>query len=98
MNQPAKYRKRPVVIDAIRWTGENTAAVRAFLGNDFGGVDYTVTGEWVALYVATLEDGTVGVTVKHVADVGDWIIRGVQGEHYPCKPAIFEATYEPADV
>lgn len=44
--------------------------------------------------IPTLEDGVDG-RAKHVASPGDWIIRGVQGEFYPCKPDIFEATYEP---
>lgn len=48
------------------------------------------------LYVMTLEDGSTGATVKHIASVGDFIIKGVQGEFYPCKPDIFAATYEPA--
>lgn len=48
-----------------------------------------------ALLVPTLEDG--GGRAKHVASPGDWIIRGVAGEFYPCKPDIFEQTYEPVE-
>ena len=44
-------------------------------------------------HVKTLADGPCA-TVKHYADAGDWIIRGVAGELYPCKPEIFDATYE----
>ena len=51
--------------------------------------DPTDVAEWVA--IPTLE-GTMR------AEIGDWIIRGVKGEFYPCKPDIFEATYEPADA
>ncbi len=47
------------------------------------------------MHILTLEDGPNG-EAKHVADPGDWIIRGIKGEFYPCKPDIFEATYEPA--
>ena len=77
-----KYRKKPVVIDAIVWDGENREEIEAFC------TDYM----WVsgALYVDTLE-GT------HCARVGDYIIKGVQGEFYPCKPDIFEQTYEPVE-
>jgi hypothetical protein len=45
------------------------------------------------LYIHTLEDGKNGVA-RHVASPGDWIIKGVKGEYYPCKPDIFAATYE----
>jgi hypothetical protein len=84
---PARYRKKPVVIEAVRWTGENYYdEVRPFLR----GQDHFVTrADKVA--IKTLE-GTMD------AGVGDWIIRGVQGEFYPCKPDIFEATYEPANA
>lgn len=59
-----------------------------------------VSGELVpqdggGVHVKTLEDGPNG-EAKHVADVGDWIIRGIKGELYPCKPDIFEASYEAA--
>jgi hypothetical protein len=77
-----KFRKRPVVIDAVKWTGSNVDDVRA-LGlesPDVRGTD---------LLVPTLE-GPLR------AAAGDWLIRGVQGEFYPCKPDIFAATYEPA--
>ena len=43
--------------------------------------------------LGTLEDG-IHLTIKHIATEGDWIIKGVQGEFYPCKPHIFDATYE----
>jgi len=78
--------KKPVEIQAIRWDGRNTDEVVAFVGD--GPRDVSLLGEPPALAIHTLE----GVMR---ADVGDWIIRGVQGEHYPCKPDIFEATYEP---
>lgn len=80
-----RFRKKPVVIEAVRWEGAITAA----LAELFGSFDqWYVDGR--ALAVQTLE-GTMFVRP------GDWIIRGVQGEYYPCKPDIFEATYEPAD-
>ena len=76
----AKYRKKPVVIEAVQWDGK--AFDGAFPG-DIG--DVTFAGR--TLLIATLE-GTM------TASPGDYIIRGVQGELYPCKPAIFEATYD----
>lgn len=87
------YRKKPVVIEAFRWTGgpDQTedpewivAAIRS------GAVRFENAGTpEVAMMIDTLE-GT------HKANQGDWIIRGVKGELYPCKPDIFEATYEAA--
>jgi hypothetical protein len=85
-----RYRKKPVVIEAVQWHGEsNCAEVFAFLGQD----DHDVTDELdhSVIHIPTLE-GTM------TAQAGDWIIKGVKGEFYPCKPDIFEATYEPADA
>ncbi len=80
-----RYRKKPVVIEAVQNTGgsENLIALYRFCG-DIGG-----DGPEGEVYIDTLEGTMRG-------DVGDWIIKGVQGEFYPCKPDIFEATYEPA--
>jgi len=85
-----KFRKKPVVIEAVQWNGNNLEQVSDLalepstseVIRHFGGDDY--------LYIDTLE-GTMR------ADKGDWIIKGVKGEIYPCKPDIFEATYEPAE-
>jgi hypothetical protein len=79
-----KFRKRPVVIEAIQWTGSNVAEVDAFFDDG-----ETVAGAGTAIVIDTLEGAVT-------AQVGDWIIRGVAGKFYPCKPDIFEATYEPA--
>lgn len=79
-----KYRKKPVVIDAIQWTGANRQDMIDFIPED---LILTAIDSWVPFEVGTLEG-------SHVASVGDYIIRGVAGEYYPCKPAIFEATYE----
>ena len=80
----AKYRKKPVVIDAIQWTGENRQEIREFARNCVDFVSDTVI-------IDTLE-GTMR------ADEGDYIIRGIQGEYYPCKPDIFEETYEKCEL
>jgi len=73
-----KYRKKPVVIEAIQWNG-NQEEIYDFLR----GVEFR-DGE---LYIQTLEG-------QMHASKGDYIIKGVQGEFYPCKPDIFELTYE----
>jgi hypothetical protein len=78
----AKYRKKPVVIDAIQFTGMNQQDIRNFTG-------YAAVAHCGYLTIDTLEG-------QMVANKGDWIIKGVMGEFYPCKPDIFEATYEPA--
>lgn len=74
------YRKKPVEIQAIQWTGENIDEIRNFIGE----MD---RDEQNRVSISTLE----GVMK---ADVNDWIIRGVKGEFYPCKPHIFDVTYE----
>jgi hypothetical protein len=79
-----RYRKRPVEVEAIQWTGKNTDEVAAFLGADLLGQERSMDGP---LIVRT-QNGPVTVTR------GEWLIRGVQGEHYPCRPDVFEATYE----
>jgi hypothetical protein len=83
------YRKRPVVIQAIQWTGDNIHEIwNAFGATDvYGPTDMNPD----QLIISTLEG-------KVRASVEDWIIRGVKGELYPCKPDIFEATYEPVDA
>jgi hypothetical protein len=81
----SRFRKRPVVINAVQWTGRNRAEIEHWMGRELG---YTTSGnDEATLWIPTLEGG-------HVASRGDWIIRGVKGEFYPCKPDIFAATYE----
>jgi hypothetical protein len=82
----AKFRKKPVVIEAMQYTGLNGFDCVKFGGNgSIGGTSEQDGG----LTIDTLEGK------MHVSK-WDWIIRGVKGEFYPCKPDIFEATYEPA--
>ena len=82
-----KFRKKPVVIEAIQWDGKNIDAVRAFMKPHYPGWGYPTPSH---LSIRTLEGDLR-------ADVGDWIIKGVKGEFYPCKPDIFEQTYEPVE-
>ncbi len=86
----AKFRKNPVVIEAVQFTGDNAAAVAAWAGKG---------GEWGLPPDATRKPAFVIPTLEGpmVASSGDWIIRGIKGEFYPCKPDIFAATYDPAE-
>lgn len=91
-----EYRKKPVVIEAVQWF-----EVSPFVEGERRDVDYfrrpDVAGTQECMYcgktmhvhgwIDTLEGG-------HIVCPGDWIITGVAGEKYPCKPKIFEATYE----
>lgn len=77
-----RFRKKPVEIEAMQFTEDNAAAVNAFIGE----AGYAYSGP-ECCRIQTLE-GTM------YASPGDWIIKGVKGEFYPCKPDVFEATYE----
>lgn len=79
-----KFRKKPVVIEAVRWMGFNKQII-------IPGIEeldpYNEHGKEGMGWIDTLEGG-------HEVTPGDWIITGIKGERYPCKPDIFEATYE----
>ena len=85
----SKWRKKPVVIEATQWPqdGEHPAVqhvdARSTNSCNHCGRPMSVHG-----WLSTLEGG-------HIACPGDWIITGIKGEHYPCKPDVFDATYEP---
>lgn len=87
----AFYRKKPVVIEAFRWTGgpdqeEDPAWIYPFLRNEKARI-HLIPGFGIHMAIDTLE----GVMI---ARPGDYIIKGVKGEIYPCKPDIFQMTYE----
>lgn len=90
----AKFRKKPVVIDAVRYDGTGRSGadicdwVKKFLPHAW---EQIVRNDTYGLQFRTLETRE-GEWLT--ADAGDWIIRGVKGEFYPCKPDIFSATYE----
>ncbi len=77
-----KFRKKPIVIDAVQFTGEQPWPEGVYAS--------TNPNERGEPRIFTLEG-------PHIVTVGDLIITGVAGEKYPCKPDIFEATYEPVD-
>ena len=82
-----KFRKKPVVIEAMQYTMDSCHAIH----------------EWAALGDhVTSEACRLGIVIPTLegdmkAELGDWIIRGVAGEFYPCKPDIFAQTYEPVE-
>ena len=88
-----KYRKKPVVIEAVQWNGNNLEEIKGFAGDSL--IYEIFDAAWkvgkgapvVYMEIETLEG-------NHKCTEGDYIIKGVQGEFYPCKPDIFEQTYE----
>lgn len=80
-----KVRKKPVVVDAMRYTGDNFLDVMKWAEGLAGPKGWSVSSR--QLTIDTLEGSMC-------ADVGDWIICGVKQEFYPCKPDVFERTYE----
>lgn len=92
-----KYRKKQVVIEAEQLTSE--LLLECLIKNAPGPFGLSVSGNFHSerreLYRAWISIKTLEGTMR--AEAGDWIIKGVKGELYPCKPDIFEATYEPAE-
>ena len=80
-----KFRKKPVIIEAIQLTKDNAVEALSFCNND-GNIVASNEDE-TGISISTLE-GTM------LANIGDYIIKGVKGEFYPCKADIFEQTYE----
>lgn len=89
-----KFRKKPVVIEAVQFQPDTLTELYHFMDitgrGSFRDCGFGIDPEDGQFKITTLE----GV---HIARVGDWIIKGVKGEFYPCKPDIFAATYEPAE-
>lgn len=89
-----KYRKKPVVIEAMQWDGSM-------------GKMETINARWPDLRTTCLDTHKPSRTVRrwhigtlegqHIVSIGDYIIKGVKGEFYPCKPDVFELTYEAAE-
>lgn len=80
-----KFRKKPVVIEAFQWTGQNLTEANNFIPST----------QW-----SLHQNDSIGIFTLEgvmVARPFDWIIKGIKGEFYPCKPDIFEATYELAE-
>lgn len=93
-----KYRKKPVVIEATQFqaTGLGAPIDGVIYPPELGFIDYSKSDDQ-SLNKFGIVSGPHIMTVEgplHVSD-GDWVITGIKGEKYPCKPDIFEATYEP---
>lgn len=86
----SRYRKKPVVIEAMHYDGTRPSIEAIYRwANDYRQAD---EDPWIP---DDVQDVLIDTLEGHMrADPGDWIIKGVQGEFYPCKPDIFEATYE----
>lgn len=92
-----RYRKKPVEIEAVQWTGDNQREMFDFLTDGQCKDDYmTAYGENFYIDHNKVRGGLIIRTLEgeHIASIGDYIIRGIKGEFYPCKPDIFEKTYE----
>lgn len=91
-----KFRKKPVVIEAVQWTGANSMEVARFLGMPMERIEANIALGFKPpeLFIIKTLEGDM------IANPGDWIIRGVKGELYPIKDDIFRQTYElaPSDV
>ncbi len=90
-----KYRKKPVIIVAEQWfkLGDVSSEIGKNLTTGWVRDDCKYCGDSLKVrhgYIRTLEGG-------HIVCPGDWIITGVKGEKYPCKPDVFEQTYEKVD-
>src|SRR5690242_15622573 len=95
-----RYRKKPVEVEAMQWDGSRQSidAICRW-ANDDRPLD---EDPWVT-YVFTGADDVRDVLISTLEGAmavrpGDYVIRGVKGEFYPCKPDIFEATYEPVEA
>lgn len=89
-----KYRKKPLIVEAVQWTGQNTEEIKTWSGNRIVSIPFSTSSPSklfsptrYCLQLRTLE-GTM------IIIIGDWIIKGIKGEFYGCKPDIFEQTYE----
>lgn len=88
-----KARKKPVVVECVKWTGDNLQEIRDFVGN-------SLLENYIEIHtyhkrsevLNTIE--IITLEGNHLCNINDYIIKGVHGEFYPCKPDIFKETYE----
>lgn len=97
MKQPQVFIKKPVEVQAIEWTGKNLFEVITFTDGKPDLKCAMAQDKWDAYRRIVDEDGLKIKTLEGWmnASIGDYIIKGVQGEFYPCKPDIFKQTYNP---
>lgn len=90
-----KYVKRPVIIEAVQWTGKNISEIEYFVGIDnCRRIASNSAPIGFELVIFTSKSNHYASKGDHYASIGDYIIKGIKGEFYPCKPDIFEQTYE----
>lgn len=80
-----KFIKKPVIIEAVQWDGKSSTA-NSFIGESYG-VDWEYVENSNDIEIPTFEG-------RMRCNKGDWVIKGIAGEFYPCKPEIFKLTYE----
>lgn len=102
MPEPQRFRKKPIEIIAVQFTGsiEDARQLLGWLVMNGGNASFVGPGEPHALRRSDEQLQPAFLVIEtlegsHRADIGDYVIRGVAGEFYPCKPDIFAATYEP---
>ena len=93
-----KYTKKPVEIEALEWTGQNHRDMFNFLYDGENPDQRSLQTIGKNFYISHGEH-MGGLTIKtlegeHIATIGDYIIKGIKGEFYPCKPDIFKLTYD----
>lgn len=93
------YRKKPVVIQAVQWTGSNPCEIQEFAGNAAKIIKYDRAIDNTGAFVGFVERGRLELSIQTLegemkAAIGDYIIKGVNGEFYPCKEEIFKKTYD----
>jgi hypothetical protein len=96
MSKPLWYRKRPIEVEAVQWTGSNAAQMNHFAASHFAVLDEPDR--------ATCDDPDATAQVYDAlhstwvpVQTDDWIVQGVHGEFYPCRNDVFEITYEPVE-
>lgn len=86
-----KFRKKPVEIDAIQWDGSNLDEVLQWCE---GTAKYEPMSSGNNLIVIETLESSKDANTRRAASIGDWIIKGVKGEFYPCKPDVFKLLYD----
>ena len=90
-----KYKKKPVVIEAIQWNGQNAKQILEFMGQKVD-LSSQIAQDSFYDYELSLQNGWKITTLEggHIASINDFIIKDIKGKFYPCKPDIFSLTYD----
>lgn len=90
-----KYRKKPVEIEAIVWDGYNFEEIQQFAGPAVSLETYVKFPDLPPVLIIETLESNAEANTRHAATIGDYIIKGVKGEFYFCKPDIFQLSYDP---